>query len=169
MHLRLIRLRPACADAVVAADPPRDPQAEEPPMTLTHLAPPTRAPGLAAALGTLRSRGLRISTARRLALEALYAAEEPISAETLAARLPGSDLASVYRNLDVLERAGLVRHVHLGHGPGLYSLAGHEDLEFVTCEGCGAFEAVDPARLHAARALIERELGYRARFTHFPI
>jgi Fur family ferric uptake transcriptional regulator len=69
----------------------------------------------------------------------------------------------------VLEEIGLVRHVHLGHGPGLYSLAAPEDLEFITCERCGAFEAVDPARLDAARALIERELGYRAHFTHFPI
>jgi len=26
---------------------------------------------------------------------------------------------TVYRNLEALERHGLVRHVHLGHGPGL--------------------------------------------------
>ena len=42
-------------------------------------------------------------------------------------------------------------------------------MEFVTCERCGAFQAVEPGRLDAARALIERELGYRARFSHFPI
>ena len=45
------------------------------------------------------------------------------SAEELAAglggRVPRSDLASVYRNLETLERHGVVRHVHLGHGPGL--------------------------------------------------
>ena len=29
-----------------------------------------------------------------------------------------------YRNLDVFERHGLVQHVHLGHGPGLYVLVG---------------------------------------------
>jgi Fur family ferric uptake transcriptional regulator len=106
---------------------------------------------------------------RRLLLEALYAAEQPIRAEALAARLPGADLASVYRNLDTLDELGLVRHVHLGHGPGLYSLAAPKDLEFVTCERCGAFEAFDALRLDAARALVEQELGYHARFTHFPI
>ena len=62
-----------------------------------------------------------------------------------------------------------MRHVHLGHGPGLYSLAARDDVEFVTCERCGAYDAVDPERLDAARELIERELGYRPRFTHFPI
>ena len=66
----------------------------------------------------------------------------------------------------MLEELGLVRHVHLGHGPGLYS---PRRVEFVTCERCGAYEAVEPHRLDAARAAIERELGYRPRFTHFPI
>jgi Fur family transcriptional regulator, ferric uptake regulator len=101
-------------------------------------------------------------------LEALYAADGPISAETLTERLIGSDLASVYRNLVVLEEVGLVRHVHLGHGPGRYALAG-TTLEFVSCERCDAHEAFDPYRIDAARALIERELGYRPHFTHFPI
>ena len=135
-------------------------------MTLAHHAPALHAPDLATALGALRAHGLRISASRRQVLAALYADPRPQTAEQLAA---GGDLASVYRNLDVLEGVGLIRHVHLGHGPGLYSLAGREDVEFVTCERCGAYEAVEPHRLDAARDLIERELGYRPRFTHFPI
>ena len=39
-----------------------------------------------------------------------------------AAAGPASDLASVYRNLEHLEELGVVRHVHFGHGPGLYAL-----------------------------------------------
>ena len=93
-------------------------------MTVAHLAPALRAPSLASALGALRARGMRVSTARRQVLAELYTAEGPVSAEALAERLPGSDLASVYRNLVVLEEVGLVRHVHLGHGPGRYALAG---------------------------------------------
>ena len=34
------------------------------------------------------------------------------------------DAASVHRNLSQLEELGLVRHVHIGHGPGLYGLVG---------------------------------------------
>jgi Fur family transcriptional regulator, ferric uptake regulator len=138
-------------------------------MTVARMARMHPAPTLASAITAVRARGLRVSTARRLILEALFAADVPITAETLAGRVPGSDLGSVYRNLERLEAIGLVRHVHLGHGPGLYALATANDLEFVTCERCGAFEAVDSARLDAARALIETELGYRARFTHFPV
>ena len=50
-----------------------------------------------------------------------------------------------------------------------YTLAASGDVEFVSCERCGAFEAVPPARLDRARTLIERETGYRARFSHFPL
>ena len=138
-------------------------------MTIAHLAPVRPAPTVASAIGAIRARGLRVSTTRRRIVEELFAQDGPVSAEALAGRLPHGDLGSVYRNLERLEAIGLVRHVHLGHGPGLYALSTNAEVEFVTCERCGAFDAVDPARLDAARGLIERELGYRPRFTHFPI
>jgi Fur family transcriptional regulator, ferric uptake regulator len=144
-----------------------------PHVTVSHRTPPLAAASVDSAVALLRARNLRVSAARRLVLEALFAADKPLTAEEIAAGLegwlPSSDLASVYRNLDTLEEIGLVRHFHLGHGPGRYSLAAAADLEFITCEDCGAFEVVEPARLDRARALIEDELGYRARFSHFPI
>jgi Fur family ferric uptake transcriptional regulator len=142
-------------------------------VTVSHRTPPLPAGSIASAVELLRTRRMRVSAARRLVLEALFAAERPLTAEEIAAGLegwlPASDLASVYRNLDTLEEVGLVRHFHLGHGAGLYSLAAAGDLEFVTCEACGAFEAVPPRRLDGARELIARDLGYQARFSHFPI
>jgi Fur family ferric uptake transcriptional regulator len=142
-------------------------------VTVPHRTSPIAAPSVQTAVSVLRARGLRVSAARRLVIEALFAAERPLTADEIAAGLegwlPASDLASVYRNLDTLEEVGLVRHFHVGHGAGLYSLAAAGDLEFVTCERCGALEAVPPGRLDAVRVLIQRELGYRARFSHFPI
>jgi Fur family transcriptional regulator, ferric uptake regulator len=142
-------------------------------MTVAHLTQPLAASSVDSAVEELRLRGLRVSAARRLVLEALFAAQRPITAEAIAAGLDGwlppSDLASVYRNLDMLEQVGLVRHFHLGHGAGLYSLATAGHVEFVACERCREFQAVEPARLDAVRELIEAELGYRARFSHFPI
>jgi Fur family ferric uptake transcriptional regulator len=142
-------------------------------VTVPHRTSPIAAPSVETAVSVLRARGLRVSAARRLVIEALFAAERPLTADEIAAGLegwlPASDLASVYRNLDTLEEVGLVRHFHVGHGAGLYSLAAAGDLEFVTCERCGALEAVPPGRLDAVRVLIQRELGYRARFSHFPI
>ena len=142
-------------------------------VTVSHHTPPLPAESVDSAVELLRARRLRVSAARRLVLEALFAADRPLTAEAIAAGLegwlPASDLASVYRNLETLEAIGLIRHFHLGHGPGRYTLAARTDLEFVTCEECGAFAAVEPARLDGVRALIEDEVGYRARFSHFPI
>ncbi len=69
----------------------------------------------------MRDSGLRASAASRLVLEALLAADGPMSAEQIAqgigGRVPSSDIASVYRNLQSFHEIGLVRHVHLGTAP----------------------------------------------------
>ena len=127
---------------------------------------------LSSAIALMRARGLRVSAARRLVVEALLAADGPMSAEQIAhgiGRVPASDIGSVYRNLQAFEDIGLVRHVHLGHGPGLHALAVAGEREYLTCERCADYRAVEPAELDAVRELIERRFGYRARFTHFPI
>ncbi len=141
-------------------------------MTVTHTGPALPAPTLDDALTALRARGLRASTARRLVLENLFAAEEPVSAERIAdglhGRLPRSDLASVYRNLETLERIGLVRHFHLVHGPGLYAMAGRE-RDYLVCERCGALRPVMPGALEDVRQLIQRRFGLLPRFSHYPL
>ena len=140
-------------------------------MTAPHTGPSLEAPDVESAVEAMRARGMRISSARRLVLEALYAADAPISAEQiadgLAGRLPRSDLASVYRNLETLEQVGLVRHCHLGHGPGLYMPTGAR--EYLVCDSCNAVMAVEPSDMDAVRALILERFGYEARFSHFPI
>jgi Fe2+ or Zn2+ uptake regulation protein len=142
-------------------------------MTVMHSSPPRPAHTLDAAVAALRAGGLRVSAARRLVLGALYAANEPVSAEGIAGglegRLPASDLASVYRNLETLEQLGLVRHVHFGHGPGLYALVGAEECEYLSCDRCGAHLAVSPAALDGVRGALREALGWEARFTHFPV
>lgn len=121
----------------------------------------------------LRDSGHRVTTARRLVLEALFDADGPVSAEYLARGMGGArtpmDTASVHRNLAQLEELGLVRHVHIGHGPGLYALVRAEEREYLACERCGQVTSVEPGKLDAIRRSIRRRFGYEARFTHFPI
>ena len=56
-------------------------------MTVSHNVPALRAPSLMSALGALRGRGMRVSSARRHVLEALYAAERPLTRIFLIAHL----------------------------------------------------------------------------------
>jgi Fur family transcriptional regulator, ferric uptake regulator len=125
------------------------------------------------AIAALRAGGLRVSAARRLVLEALFAAEGPVTVEELAdgvgGRVPRSDVASTYRNLETLETLGLVRHMHLGHGPGRYVLAAREAHDYLACERCGDLVAAEPESLDAVRAVVREAFGFEARFGHFPI
>jgi Fur family transcriptional regulator, ferric uptake regulator len=114
----------------------------------------------------LRAAGGRFSASRRRVLEALFAAAAPLPADAVA---PDLDPASVYRALEYLEALGVVRHVHAGHGPGLYALTGDGEREYLACERCHRVTAVERERLDPVRDAIEAEFGYRARFTHFPI
>ncbi|MGI9184810.1 MAG: Fur family transcriptional regulator [Solirubrobacteraceae bacterium] len=137
-------------------------------MTIAPQTPPLSFTTIAEAIAAVRTGGKRLSTARRLVLEALFAAEGPVSAAHLAHAL-GIDESSVYRNLEVLERHGLIRHVHLGHSPGLYVLVGDHDVEYLYCERCAKVTVVGPEQLDPLRRQIKDRFGYQARFTHFAI
>ena len=123
------------------------------------------AASLPTVLNTLRSHGLRVSSARRLVLEALIAAERPLTAEELAG---DADLASTYRNLETLEAIGIVRHVHLGHGPGRYALSGRSG-GWASCEQCGRATPLAASALERIRAVVRDAAGFDAGFSHFPI
>lgn len=142
-------------------------------MPAASLSPVLPAPDVDAALEAIRTAGLRATAARRVLIEALFAAARPVTAQELAGGLGGQvtpgDIAAIYRNLELLERIGLVRHTHAGHGPALYGLADRAEAEFLRCERCGELQAVAPATLTGVRDAIRAATGYEARFTHFPI
>jgi Fur family transcriptional regulator, ferric uptake regulator len=132
--------------------------------------PSASAPDAHAALGELRRGGHRVSDSRRRVVEALYAAPGPVSADEIAGGL-GTRVppASVYRTLELLERVGLARHVHLGHGPGRYAPASAGERDYFVCERCHAVRAADPRALEPVRRAIARAYGWRVRFSHFPV
>lgn len=142
-------------------------------MARAHNVSALDAPDLDSALAALRGQGLRVSAARRLLLESLYRTEDPLTAERLASgldgQLPRSDVASIYRNLETLEQLGLVKHFHLGHGPGLYVRAGAAVREYLVCDSCGTVQALPPAQLDRVREVVREDTGWESRFTHFPI
>jgi Fur family ferric uptake transcriptional regulator len=96
-------------------------------------------------LGLLRESGGRATTSRRELLRCLFEESSHHTAEELAADVqrvaPDVHLSTIYRNLEELERMGIIVHAHLGHGPATYHLASDTHGHLV-CEHCGmAFEA----------------------------
>ncbi|HEX5146734.1 MAG TPA: transcriptional repressor [Conexibacter sp.] len=142
-------------------------------MTAPSHTPPLAFDSVDDVADALRRAGGRLTTSRRLVLEALFAARQPITAEQIANgfgrhAIP-SDLASVYRNLERLEELGVVSHVHAGHGPGRYALAEQQGIEYLACDRCGKLTPVPAQRLDAVREQIREQLGHHARFSHFPL
>ena len=120
-------------------------------------------------LGTLRAAGHRVSAPAARVLEVLFAADGPVSADDIAGAHPNLERTSIYRNLERLEALGVVSHVHVGHGPGLYALARGADQEYLCCDRCGKVRVVDPSELADLRVALEAYFGHVARFSHFPI
>lgn len=94
------------------------------------------------AVEVLRSRGERVTTARRGVLGVLASTSEHLSAERIydavVVDTPDVHRATVYRTLDALVQAGVVTHVHLPHGPAAYHLHDVEDRPHVhlVCRRC---------------------------------
>lgn len=120
------------------------------------------------AAAVLRANRLRFSASRRAVLDGLLRAEGPVSAEFLASG-QGCDLPSAYRNLELFERLGMVRHVHIGHGPGLYALVSEDDPTYLVCEACGRLDRLPADEAARIRGQISSATGFQAHFTHFPI
>lgn len=90
----------------------------------------------------LRHEGQRYTSGRRALVEALRRADTPLAITDLTGDMPQS---SAYRNLNVLEQAGVVRRVITEDDFARYELA--EDLtshhHHLICSSCGRVEDVE--------------------------
>jgi Fe2+ or Zn2+ uptake regulation protein len=131
---------------------------------------PAEANTLEDALELMRQNGGRVTSSRRILLRILFAAAGHRTAEELAAEVqaeaPDIHLSTIYRNLDELERLGVVVHSHFGHGPATYHLATSIHGHFV-CEECGKLiEVPDSVFSGVAREAANR-FGFTINPHHF--
>ena len=125
-----------------------------------------------AIVDNLRRGGVRMTKPRRLVVEALVAAEGHATAEQLAewvqGQAPDVHLSTVYRNLDELEKLGLVVHSHLGHGPATYHLStavhGH-----LVCQDCGFIIEVDDDMFEGLSSTALARHGFVVKPHHFAV
>jgi Fur family transcriptional regulator, ferric uptake regulator len=84
----------------------------------------------------LRERGLRMTPQRQQVLDAVRSLEHA-TPERISEAVPGIDVTTVYRALELLEELELVKHAHLGHGAPSYRPA-EDDHVHVVCHACGS-------------------------------
>jgi len=122
------------------------------------------------AVDLLRSGGRRLGHARRLVLEALARTDGPVTAEALAAGVDAVHVSSVYRALAVLEELGVVRHVHLAHGPALYELTERaSSVRHLVCEVCGQAIEVPAALFVPLARRLARDYSFVLDSDHFAL
>lgn len=105
---------------------------------------------------------------RQLVLDAVrtlgHATPEQICAQVQTVA-PAVNITTIYRTLDLLEKLGVVRHTHLGHGAPNYSEQEHQHVHLV-CHECGAV-VESPSDLMSGLAERLREVaGFELDVTH---
>jgi Fur family transcriptional regulator, ferric uptake regulator len=117
---------------------------------------------------TLHERGLRMTPQRQLVLDAVralgHATPEQICTDVQRVA-PAVNITTVYRTLDLLERLGLIRHTHLGHGAPTYSELEHEHVHLV-CHSCGTVTEVATELMAELAGRLRAEPGFHLDVTH---
>jgi Fur family ferric uptake transcriptional regulator len=128
------------------------------------------------ALAIVRSRGGRITTTRRLLLEALFNERGHLTADELAnlvrRQAPTIHISTIYRSLEDLEQLGLVVHTHVGHGPTAYHLASHISSlahGHFLCEECGSVSEVPSTFFKELSAGALIQFGFKIDIHHLAL
>jgi Fur family ferric uptake transcriptional regulator len=123
-------------------------------------------------LGRLRERGGKVTKPRRAIISALLEANDHVTAEALVDAVgranPDIHISTVYRTLETLTELGVINHVHLGHGPAVYHLAGDVHHHLV-CDSCGAIIELPGDVFDALGRRVERDYGFRLDAHHFAL
>lgn len=115
----------------------------------------------------LRARGLRMTAQREQVLAAVRELGHA-TPERISDAVPGVDVTTVYRTLELLEELGLVRHTHLGHGAPSYRPA-EDDHIHVVCHHCGSVIDAPPDLVDGLEHRLRDERGFRLDRAHFTV
>lgn len=117
----------------------------------------------------LRAAGLRVTAPRALILGILRRSGQHLDASEIhaAARRhnPGLSLATVYRTMRALRRAGLVEQRYLGPGRAQdhFEAAGSPEHYHFTCSACGRVFEFETPLVARVQADLEARLGWLVR------
>jgi Fur family ferric uptake transcriptional regulator len=111
------------------------------------------------ALESLRKKGLKVTSARKLILEYLTKAHGPFTIEEIHAgmRSKNCDLVTVYRTLDTLEKLGLVRKYEIGDRVARFEFqcAEHPHHHLI-CKDCKKVEVLNTDLLSEVKKLASK-------------
>jgi Fe2+ or Zn2+ uptake regulation protein len=119
----------------------------------------------------MRERGLRLTPQRSVILETVaHSAGHPTALDVFHLaqdRLPGLNLATVYRALEALQSAGLVDSIENGGGLTGFALRDRDHPHHhLVCTSCGGEWTVGAETVAAFAASLRRRHGFRLNTDH---
>lgn len=110
----------------------------------------------------LKSQGLKTTPARVAILEMLQKSKKPLSVQKILKGLISThtDQATVYRTVEHLRKAGLIRRVDLEHGHAHYELNSSEHHHHIVCENCGRLEDISKCDIPGLEKEILKTTGF---------
>ena len=121
----------------------------------------------------LSEQGYRLTPQRMLVLSAIENSDDHISAEEIYAqvitRYPHVNISTVYRNLELLKRLGLVTETDLGGGRVRYHPADKGHHHHLVCQECGKVIDLDESVLYPLKDILLQEYQFSADMRHLAI
>jgi Fur family transcriptional regulator, ferric uptake regulator len=120
----------------------------------------------------LRAKGYRLTPQRELVLRAVERLGHATPDEVLTAVREESravNISTVYRNLELLEELGLVRHAHITDRAPTYHAASAPEHVHLVCRSCHGVTEVPPAVIESLTDDLQRRLGFSTDVGHLTI
>jgi Fur family ferric uptake transcriptional regulator len=117
---------------------------------------------------TFKKKGLRLTPQRKLILDIIHA-EENLTADTIIShvqsRMPGVHKSTIYRTLEILEKAGCVYKSPLGN-QFIYHHPEEGHHHHLVCTKCGKSIDCEEDLFAPVERTIGKEYGFRVDFKH---
>jgi Fur family ferric uptake transcriptional regulator len=113
----------------------------------------------------LRERGFRVTPQRRIILETIAHTGGHLSVQEVylatSERLPGLNVATIYRTVDSLHKAGMIDVFSSEHGPDRFSLRDAQNPHgHLVCRKCGQILEVDLQFLEQLAKMVHQETQF---------
>lgn len=123
--------------------------------------------------GSLSKQGYRLTPQRLMILSAIENSDDHISAEEIytqvVARYPNVNISTVYRNMELLKKLGLVTETDMGEGRVRYHPLEKGHHHHLVCRQCGAVIDLDESLLASLKDALLRQYRFIADLKHLAI
>jgi len=121
----------------------------------------------------LSSEGYRLTPQRLMILSAITSSDDHISADEIytqvVSRYPNVNISTIYRNLELLLKLGMVTATDMGSGRVRYHPSEKGHHHHLVCRECGTIMDLDESLLSPLKDALLKEYNFIADLKHLAI